>query len=140
MTPALTARIDTAQNAFATLTVRIEFIVENIRDGFHFVGCDPDDRRFPHAYTTSSSLHGFSCALFPCIDDIHERCGWDMEITVPRTLGDICRAARGGNGVDDVHMIDTDLDEFSYLELVVVASGDLTNEVEVGSLLKDRQI
>lgn len=134
MTPAPTARLDASTPAFVPLVLRIEFTVENIRDGIHFVGCDPEDQRFPHVYTTLSPLSGSACAIFPCIDDVHERCTWDLEITVPRTLGDIRRAARGerqgGINGDPISEPGLDeLDEFSDLDLVVVCSGDLQDEV-----------
>ena len=102
------------------------------------MGCDPEDQRFPHVYTTLSPISGSACAIFPCIDDVHERCTWDLEITVPRTLGDIRRAARGerqgerqgeanGGPISDLGL--DELDEFSDLDLVVVCSGDLQDEV-----------
>ncbi|KAF8469681.1 hypothetical protein BDZ91DRAFT_808721 [Kalaharituber pfeilii] len=136
MTPALTSRLDASQSAYTPLLVRIEFVVENIRDGFHFVGCDPDDLRFPHAYTTHSPLPGSACALFPCIDDVHERCTWEIEITIPRTLGDIRRAARSDNdsgvnspnGTANADQELDDIDEFSDLDMVLVCSGDLVDE------------
>lgn len=138
MTPAPTARLDASAPAFVPIIVRIEFEVENIRDGFHFVGCDPEDQRFPHAYTTHSPVPGSTCAIFPCIDDVHERCTWDLEITVPRTLGDLRRAAKVDGDNSDIVMTDAaefgseEMDEFSDLDLVVVCSGDLQDEVSCG--------
>ncbi|KAK6505371.1 hypothetical protein TWF481_007277 [Arthrobotrys musiformis] len=74
---------------YATLLVRIDYTIPTIRDGLHFVGSD-DDPRYPHAFTTNSFLPGSAACLFPCIDDLWERPPvWDIEITCPRTLGDI---------------------------------------------------
>ena len=142
MTPAPTIRIDASTPAFVPVIVRIEFTLGNIRDGFHFVGCDPEDQRFPHAYTTHSPLPGSSSAIFPCIDDVHEKCTWDLEITVPRTIGDIRRAAKGGGGGRDTIMTGIseadsgEIDEYSDLDLVVVCSGDLQDEVSFGCSLQ----
>ncbi|EWC45249.1 hypothetical protein DRE_05976 [Drechslerella stenobrocha 248] len=74
---------------YAALHVRIDFTIQNIRDGLHFVGSD-DDPRYPHAFTTNNFLPGSASCLFPCIDDLWERPPiWDIEITCPKTLGDI---------------------------------------------------
>ncbi|EPS40585.1 hypothetical protein H072_5547 [Dactylellina haptotyla CBS 200.50] len=74
---------------YAALLVRIDFTIPSIRDGLHFVGSD-DDLRYPHAFTTNSFLPGSASCLFPCVDDLWERPSiWDIEITCPRTLGDI---------------------------------------------------
>lgn len=116
----------------------IDFTIDDIRDGFHFVGCDPDDPRYPHAYTTNSPIPGSACCLFPCIDDIHERYTWDIEVTVPRTLGDIRRVipesalTNGAYGVNGVHRDDLPLDdddEANDMDMIVVCSGDFTDEV-----------
>jgi len=136
MTPVPTTRIDASTPAFVPIVVRIEFTLENIRDGFHFVGCEPEDQRFPHAYTTHSPLPGSSSAIFPCIDDVHVKCTWDLEITVPRTIGDIRRAAKGWSEGGDTAMTNIgeaagEIDEYSDLDLVVICSGDLQDEVSV---------
>ncbi|KAL7273994.1 Transcription initiation factor TFIID subunit 2 [Rhizina undulata] len=145
-TPALTARPDNLCTPFMPLTVRIEFVIENVRDGFTFVGCDSGDMRYPHAYTTNSPLPGASCCLFPTLDGVHERWTWDIEVTVPKTLGDIKKfgsakshingngvVANGVNGVNgnSAHhdgSEDTDMEEDSDLDMVVVCSGDFADE------------
>ncbi|KAK6332794.1 hypothetical protein TWF696_002817 [Orbilia brochopaga] len=129
---------------YAALLVRIEFTINNIRDGLHFVGSD-DDSRYPHAFTTNSFLPGSASCLFPCIDDLWERPStWDIEITCPRTLGDI------GADIDPVEeplingtrsilkrkrpkKEDSDFafqyhGEMSDLEMQVVCSGSCVNE------------
>ena len=129
MTPALTARVDSAQPAFSSIFVRIEFTVDDLRDGFHFVGCVGEDKRYPHAYTTKSPVPGAACTLFPCIDDMHEKCTWELAITVPRTLGDIQRAARAFNGLPYEEEQVGEEDEDSEKDMVVVCTGDMIDEV-----------
>jgi len=142
MTPAPTVRVDASTPAFVPVVVRIEFTLENIRDGFHFVGCDPGDQRFPHAYTTHSPLPGSSSAIFPCIDDVHEKCTWDLEITVPRTIGDIRRTTKsvcvGGDIVmSGIGEADSgEIGEYNDLDLVVVCSGDMQDEVSFSCSLQ----
>jgi len=152
----LTSRTDNSLSPFAPLTIRIEFIVENIRDGFNFVGCDLGDMRYPHAYTTHSPLPGAACSLFPTLDGIHERWTWELEITAPRTLGDISKGSlpetkekkgdtnvtangtnglpNGINGVNGNHTPpeedgDETLDDDNDLDIVVICSANLKDEV-----------
>jgi len=152
----LTSRTDNSLSPFAPLTIRIEFMVENIRDGFNFVGCDLGDMRYPHAYTTHSPLPGAACSLFPTLDGIHERWTWELEITAPRTLGDISKGnlsetkekkgdtnvtangtnglPNGINGVNGNHTppdddSDETLDDDNDLDIVVICSANLKDEV-----------
>jgi transcription initiation factor TFIID subunit 2 len=142
-TPALlTARPDNMYTPFMPLLLRIEYLLENLRDGFKFVGCEPEDMRYPHAYTTNSPLPGAACCLFPTLDGIHERWTWEIEVTVPRTIGDIDKATvirtengasmANGNAINGTHPEsdeDTTMDEDRDLDMVVVCSGDLVDEV-----------
>lgn len=146
ITPAL-SRADTLVSlSFSPLKVRIEYIIEHVRDGFAFVGCDAGDMRYPHAYTTHSPLPGAACCLFPTLDGIHERWTWEIEVTVPRTIGDIEKisspppqvngngaAANGANGVNGAHESledgDMQMDEDSDLDITVICSGNYKDEV-----------
>lgn len=147
MTPALTRADTLASLSFSPLRVRIEYIIEHVRDGFAFVGCDAGDMRYPHAYTTHAPLPGAACCLFPTLDGIHERWTWEIEVTVPKTVGDIEKTssppphANGGetatNGVNDVpgthgssdELEDMQTDEDSDLDITVVCSGNYKDEV-----------
>ncbi|TGZ83661.1 hypothetical protein EX30DRAFT_88447 [Ascodesmis nigricans] len=135
-TPALmTARTDSGM-PYVPFQLRIEFVLDNIRDGFMFVGCESGDERYPHAYTTSSPLPGAACCLFPTLDGIHERWTWDLEITVPKIVGDIGRTAVKPpesdttmvNGVDSLEETEENDEEDDELELMVVCSADYVDE------------
>ncbi|KAJ0421095.1 hypothetical protein BJY00DRAFT_116340 [Aspergillus carlsbadensis] len=124
---------DTSLPRFTALTVYIEFVVENIRDGLQFVGLEGGDRRYPHAYTTNSLDHGTGCPLFPCVDDPSSRCTWEISIRCPCTLGDIFErksrdqsAATGSRTKNHDRFFAPD-DE--ALDLSVVCSGDLTDDI-----------
>lgn len=149
MTPALNRADTLASLSFSPLKVRIEYIIEHVRDGFTFVGCDAGDMRYPHAYTTHSPLPGAACCLFPTLDGIHERWTWEVEVTVPKTIGDIEKgsspppqvngngtAKNGVNGVNGTHGsseeledMQSDGDEDSDLDITVVCSGNYKDEV-----------
>lgn len=146
VTPALIRADTLASLSFSPLRVRIEYIIEHVRDGFTFVGCDSGDMRYPHAYTTHSPLPGAACCLFPTLDGIHERWTWEIEVTVPRTIGDIEKASspppqvngsgtttNGVNRVNGAHESieneDIQMDEDSDLDITVVCSGNYKDEV-----------
>jgi len=134
---------------FTPFTIYAEWSIENIRDGMHFVGWEDADSRYPHAYSSNSSSPGAACCLFPCVDDISSRCTWEISIKCHRTLGDALKGKRDGpednkangvsehdpsvksDGIDalaqDQVMIDGDED--SALDLSVVCSGEMTDEV-----------
>ncbi|CAI4219319.1 unnamed protein product [Parascedosporium putredinis] len=88
--------------------VSIPFETKDMRDGLHFVGIEPGDMRYPHAYTRHSYEPGTACSLFPCIDDAGALGDWKISIKCPRTLGDVLhqplvtqRQANGNGGGDD---------------------------------------
>ncbi len=142
---------------FTPFTIYAEYTIERIRDGMHFVGWEDGDLRYPHAYSSNSLFPGSACCLFPCIDDISSRCTWEFSIKCSRTLGDALESttngqggknANGVNGLKEPHnsasingfhkdhemMIDGDdgsrfSDENKTLDLSVICSGDITDEV-----------
>lgn len=149
MTPALLTSRPDLLTPFAPLTIRIEYIVENVRDAFTFVGCDVGDQRYPHAFTTHSPLPGAACCLFPTLDGIHERWTWEIEVTIPRTIGDIqgeskpwvngSGLANGVNGIKEGHGPDSSdededahIDDDSGLDMTVVSSANFKDEVCFG--------
>lgn len=76
---------------FAPIKLFIEFEVDTFRDGLHWVGCDPNDKRYPYVYTKAEPLPGNTSCIFPCLDDANSRCSWEISIRCPRTLGDAFR-------------------------------------------------
>ncbi|KAL4765133.1 transcription initiation factor TFIID subunit TAF2 [Aspergillus foveolatus] len=125
---------ETSLPRFTALTVAIEFIVENIRDGLQFVGVENGDKRYPHAYTTNSLDHGTGCPLFPCVDDPSSRCTWEIAIRCPCTLGDVFgRKPRdqsvGGTGTRLRSNHDWFAPDDEALDLSVVCSGELTDDI-----------
>lgn len=113
---------------YAPMTISIQFETKHIRDGVHTVGFDPGDSRYPHLYTRNMLFPGTASAIFPCLDTSTQRTAWDISIRCPKTLGDAfpleidhddnrarCRIALS--------------DEDRALDLVVVCSGDMTDEI-----------
>ncbi len=140
---------------FTPITLTVEYTVEKIRDGLHFVGWEEGDGQYLHAYSRNSSFPGAACCLFPCVDDLSSRCTWEISIKCPRTLGDAIRRKRhrapvnqvngvngmlanglvnGANG-DHVDVMEEDdclpgySEEDQGLDMAVICSGDMTDEV-----------
>ncbi|KAI9769282.1 MAG: hypothetical protein M1835_006729 [Candelina submexicana] len=140
---------------FTPVTLTVEYTIDTIRDGLHFVGWEEGDRRYLHAYSRNSLFPGAACCLFPCVDDLSSRCTWELSIKCPRTLGDAIKRTRsrkpvsqvnGVNGVltnglvngvngdhDESMEKDDQLSGYSQedqaLDMAVICSGDLTDEI-----------
>lgn len=143
------ARTGVEQTArFCPIIIRVDYEIQKIRDGMHFAGWEEDDLRYPHAYSTNSLTPGTACCLFPCVDDRTSRSVWEISIKCPRSIGDALSASRlkassqvkgidslpnGENGIHD--SIRADEDRFGYsdedraLDLVVICTGEMTDEV-----------
>jgi transcription initiation factor TFIID subunit 2 len=139
------AAADAQGTFFAPLKLEIEYILDDFRDGMHFVGVEDGDARFPHAYTRNSPFPGSASCLFPCLDDGETRCPFDVSIRYPRTLGDALgknpppvtggQAQTDGEEKADSVMADADDDqadlseEEKAMEMQVICSGVLTDDV-----------
>ncbi len=136
---------------FTPITLVVEYVMKNIRDGIQFVGWEAGDLRYPHAYTKNSLSPGAACSLFPCLDDITSRCTWEISIKCAKTIGDalekiqkprIQSQVNGNHGLsnginNDRSSAVTDSrtnfsDEDKALDLAVVCTGDMTDEVTHG--------
>ena len=150
-TPTALKTAGTGENdaRFTPIRIHVEFEILEFRDGLHFVGMEDGDARYPHVFTRNNgSLRAASC-IFPCVDDSLARSSWEISIRCPRTLGDAFEAPKAPtngvnhyaktngvhtNGVhegsmDEESSVPSLSDQEKVLELVVVCSGDLTDEI-----------
>lgn len=126
---------NSVEQRFTPIIISIEYVIENICDGLNFAGWEEDDLQYPHVYTGKLSPYS-SCCLFPCVDAIDARCTWEISICTPRTLGDAFSTESKSTGAqtngieqqteDDGRRLS---DEDRALDLTVVCSGDVTDEV-----------
>ncbi|KAK4989166.1 Transcription initiation factor TFIID subunit 2 [Elasticomyces elasticus] len=134
-TPMITSAA-VSERRFAPLKLYIEFESLGGREGLHWVGCKEDehDKRYPHVYTKPREISG----VFPCVDDTgsHARCTWEIQVRVPRTLGDAFRDARstgaqeeGGDVQNEMHDLLELSEDDRMLEMAVVCSGDIMDEI-----------
>jgi transcription initiation factor TFIID subunit 2 len=135
---------DPSTGKFEPLVINLEYVIDDIRDGLHFAGLEDSDGKYPHVYTRNSMFPGSACCLFPCVDSISSRCTWDISIKCHRTLGDAMKrtivvSEKEANGTmvnGGVKRQPIEVDDYSglspedrELEMVVICSGDLTDEV-----------
>ncbi|KAF7193437.1 Transcription initiation factor TFIID subunit 2 [Pseudocercospora fuligena] len=80
---------------FAPIKLTVEFVLDDHRDGIHWVGCDEDDKRYPYLYTKAEPFPGNSSSIFPCLDDGNSRCTWEVAIRCPKTIGDAFKKVQG---------------------------------------------
>ena len=138
---------------FTPITLVVDYVINNFRDGIQFVGWEDGDLRYPHAYTKNSPSASIACCLFPCLDDISSRCTWEISIKCARTIGDALHKNSKPhtllhvNGSNRGSKSDHRTSDFSNshincseedraLELVVVCTGDMTDEVKIEAAWK----
>lgn len=123
--------------------VSIPFETKNIRDGLQFVGVDPGDARYTHAYTVHTDEVGTACCLFPCLDDHGSIGDWKVSIKTVRTLGDALHQPlvtqrqhpNGNNNLNNGDIAEDPIprhdlsEEDKLLEMTVICSGLLTDEI-----------
>ncbi|KAL5494783.1 hypothetical protein ACEPAI_245 [Sanghuangporus weigelae] len=102
---------------FSSIQVRITYCVKNPVEGIQFVlPSEAYPYRVPHVYTTPSSPDAARCWA-PCLDNLWEKCTWDFEFIVPKTLED----TSGGADVEN--------DDSTVTPTIVVCSGELVEKI-----------
>ncbi|RUS23026.1 hypothetical protein BC937DRAFT_93382, partial [Endogone sp. FLAS-F59071] len=105
--------------SYVPLTLRVEYYLEDPHTGMMFVEPDPlvAPHRYPHMYTINQPLPGGARLWLPCIDDISERCTWEMEFIVPKQLlHGKTRKPESSIGSED------------YDSMMVICSGELVEQ------------
>ncbi|EEB09695.1 TATA-binding protein associated factor Taf2 [Schizosaccharomyces japonicus yFS275] len=97
--------------------IKVEYELRKPMCGLTFVGTDVVDKRYPHLYTSHSTLPYSASAWVPCFDSIWERCTWELEVTIPKTLLLV-------DGVSTV----ADLDAAESHDIEVICCGDLIDQ------------
>lgn len=122
---------DASVAKYTVLTILIEYVSKDIRDGLQFTRSRPGNGRWPYVYTLAKVGPGSASSLFPCLDAVTQRCTWDISITCPKTVGDAKRqtrqlkALRVTAGDDNGNARSSNQDE---IEMVVLCSGDKIDE------------
>ncbi|KAI0830772.1 hypothetical protein BC628DRAFT_1355553 [Trametes gibbosa] len=104
---------------YRQIEVTVTYSLRNPADGVQFVlPSDPYPTRVPHVFTIPSSPDSSRCWV-PCIDNLWEKCAWDFEFVVPRSL-----EQHESLSDDEDEAVETD-----EYPTVVVCSGELMEQV-----------
>ena len=148
-TPQISRGFVDQNTRFSPVTICVEYVIPEIRDGMHFVGWEDGDLRYSHAYSKNRPFPGVACCLYPCVDSLASRCTWEVAIKCSKTLGDALRQRQmmrsqshrngmngifnGANGHHDDAVPNDYVSDFSEedeaLDLVVIGTGEMTDEV-----------
>ncbi|KTW26896.1 uncharacterized protein T551_03358 [Pneumocystis jirovecii RU7] len=132
-----TTQKDAFFSLFSPIIIKINYSVKNPSAGLNFVGCEINDDKYPHVYTTHVPISGATSNWLPCIEGIWDRCTWDFEITVPKTLRDMWILSDSSNLSNGNNLCsnnsNTDKDDilsqpYNQLEFKVICSGDQLDE------------
>ncbi|PWY99756.1 hypothetical protein BCV70DRAFT_162250 [Testicularia cyperi] len=75
-----------AATELTPITVRVDYLLKDPSDGIQFVRPTADaPHRIPHLFTVASCSDASRCWV-PCVDSLWERCTWEFELVVPRSL------------------------------------------------------
>lgn len=98
---------DGAEEEFAPITVRVDYVLEDVQEAIQVVVPTAEaPYRVPHLYTRPTGPNSARCWV-PCLDSLWDRCTWELEFVVPRTLA-------------------TDAPGDEPADVLVVATGELT--------------
>ncbi|OUM63817.1 hypothetical protein PIROE2DRAFT_29498, partial [Piromyces sp. E2] len=111
---------ENSQEKYYPIIVRIEYELVDPTSGVYFNMPDLEAApyRYPHMYTYNQC--GFTRLWLPCIDKLQERCTWEMEYIVAKTVRP--------QMLDNSSYVDDDEDD-DEAELTVVSSGELVEQI-----------
>ncbi|KAI0652328.1 hypothetical protein C8Q79DRAFT_937038 [Trametes meyenii] len=85
-TPGQASQQSHSVTEYKQIEVTITYSLKDPADGVQFVlPSEHYPTRVPHVFTTPSSPDASRCWV-PCIDNLWEKCAWDFEFVVPRSL------------------------------------------------------
>ncbi|KAG7860928.1 hypothetical protein KL939_001495 [Ogataea angusta] len=90
-TPLTTNAMMSSDKVYTPLNIKISYLIRNSKNGLLFNGGYgtniPKDLWF--CYTSNNDLGCSASSWVPCIDNLYEKPAWDINIIVPKTVGDI---------------------------------------------------
>ncbi|EGW30518.1 uncharacterized protein SPAPADRAFT_157654 [Spathaspora passalidarum NRRL Y-27907] len=89
ITPSYLKSKPTSSEVYTPIQIKIDYRLQNPKNGINFVTNSNIDRRNWHAYTVNSTYGVSTSSWVPCIDNLWERCTWSLEVNIPRTIKDI---------------------------------------------------
>ncbi|KAL6942739.1 hypothetical protein ACO0RG_001700 [Hanseniaspora osmophila] len=76
-------------DALSPFTVKIEYYIENPKEGIVFNTSQFHDLRLRSCYTNNNLVNNSTSYWVPCLESLNEKYLWQLEIMTPRTIKDI---------------------------------------------------
>ncbi|CCF57714.1 hypothetical protein KAFR_0D00670 [Kazachstania africana CBS 2517] len=89
ITPSIRGTPIFQEEVFTPITLKVEYEIENPRNGIVFDTILEEHPHLWNAYTTNSELCASASYWVPCIDLFDEKSTWEIEISVPKKVKDI---------------------------------------------------
>ncbi|GME99482.1 unnamed protein product [Ambrosiozyma monospora] len=90
-TPITTNTLMNSDKVYTPLNIKINYLVKNSKNGILFHGGKhtniPKNKWF--CYTYNNDIGCSASSWVPCVDSFYEKPAWDINIIVPKTIGDI---------------------------------------------------
>ncbi|CDU22782.1 related to TAF2-component of TFIID complex [Sporisorium scitamineum] len=114
----------------APITVRVDYYLKDPTDGLQFMRPTADvPYRVPHLFTITSSPDAARCWV-PCVDSLWERCTWEFQLIVPKSLSTADEDEEAGSSALQQTAAATSIDNSDPdSPVVVVCTGDLMEQV-----------
>ncbi|AAS54046.1 AFR674Cp [Eremothecium gossypii ATCC 10895] len=86
ITPSI--RTPAQESIFSPITIRIDYELSHPHSGLHFDTASSEPQYW-NCYTTNTEYNSSVSHWVPCVDLLDEKCTWELEISVPKTVREI---------------------------------------------------
>lgn len=112
ITPTIKGTPASQEAVYTPLTIKIDYNVDQPTSGLVFDTVSKTEPELWNVFTTNSELGCGGSNWMPCIDTLDEKCTWEIEISIPKTVHDLIkesrlseRLARNKFGSDDTNTL-----------------------------------
>lgn len=88
ITPSIKGTPGGQEAVFTPITIKIDYVLSNPVSGLVFDTMSEEPQLW-NCFTTNSELGCGASFWVPCIDTLDEKCTWELEISVPKTVRDL---------------------------------------------------
>ncbi|KAL3229945.1 Transcription initiation factor TFIID subunit 2 [Nakaseomyces bracarensis] len=138
ITPSIKGTPGGQEAVFTPITIKIDYVLSNPVSGIVFDTMATDEPQLWNCFTTNSELGCGASNWVPCIDTLDEKCTWELEISVPKTVRDLLNSKalntksagnsrRGSHDGDDKIPLAEDGDDSDGEENLVNEENDQDN-------------
>ncbi|AMD19538.1 HCL613Wp [Eremothecium sinecaudum] len=86
ITPSI--RTPAQESIFSPITIRIDYELDHPNSGIHF-DTSSSEQQYWNCYTCNTEWNSSVSHWLPCVDSLDEKCTYELEISVPKTVREI---------------------------------------------------